>query len=141
MSTKIPGAVDKIADYKFHVAQHLSQAVDEVRRQENKVLLAEGDEQLEATSNLRLRHPDHLSEDTWQAFEPLRDSALKTARAWAIKELAMSLWQYRTRAGRVEPGWLGSPGQTRSPRARSASGQYDQEPLERHPQCDRPWSH
>jgi hypothetical protein len=35
---------------KFHVAQHLSQAVDEVRRQENKALLAEGDEQLKAPS-------------------------------------------------------------------------------------------
>lgn len=105
VSTKIPGAVDKIAYDKFHVAQHLSQAVDEVRRQENKVLLAEGDEQLKGTKYLWLRHPDHLSEDTWQAFEPLRDSALKTARAWAIKELAMSLWQYRTR-GWARRAWL-----------------------------------
>jgi transposase len=52
-----------------------------------------------------LRHPAHLSEDTWQAFEPLRDSALKTARAWAIKELAMSLWKYRTR-GWARRAWL-----------------------------------
>jgi len=105
VSTKIPGAVDKIAYDKFHVAQHLSQTVDEVRRQENKSLLAEGDEQLKGTKYLWLRHPDHLSEDTWQAFEPLRNSALKTARAWAIKELAMSLWKYRTR-GWARRAWL-----------------------------------
>lgn len=105
VGSKIPGARDKIAYDKFHVAQHLSQAVDKVRRQENKLLLAAGDEQLKGSKYLWLRHPDHLSDDAWQAFEPLRESALKTARAWAIKELAMSLWRYRTR-GWARRAWL-----------------------------------
>ena len=105
VGTKIPGGQDKIAYDKFHVAQHLSQAVDQVRRQENRTLLAEGDEQLKGTKYLWLRHPDRLSEETWQAFEPLRESALKTARAWAIKELAMSLWRYQTR-GWARRAWL-----------------------------------
>ena len=105
VGSKIPGARDKIAYDKFHVAQHLSQAVDKVRRQENQALLAKGDRQLKGTKYLWLRHPDRLSDDAWQAFEPLRDSALKTARAWAIKELAMSLWSYRTR-GWAQRAWL-----------------------------------
>ena len=28
------------------------------------------------------------------AFKALRESKLRTARAWAIKQLAMSLWHY-----------------------------------------------
>jgi transposase len=105
VGTKIPGAQDKIAYDKFHVAQHLSQAVDQVRRQENRTLLAAGDEQLKGTKYLWLWHPNRLSDETWQAFEPLRESALKTARAWAIKELAMSLWRYSTR-GWARRAWL-----------------------------------
>jgi len=105
VGSKVPGARDKIAYDKFHIAQHLSQAVDKVRRQENRALLDTGDEQLKGTKYLWLRHPDRLSEDTWQDFEPLRESALKTARAWAIKELAMSLWHYRSR-GWARRAWL-----------------------------------
>jgi transposase len=105
VGSKIPGARDKIAYDKFHVAQHLSQAVDKVRRQENKLLIKAGDEQLKGSKYLWLRHPDRLSDEAWQAFEPLRESALKTARAWAIKELAMSLWRYRTR-GWARRAWL-----------------------------------
>jgi transposase len=105
VGTKIPDAGDKIAYDKFHVAQHLSQAVDKVRRQENRALVAAGDQQLKGTKYLWLWHPDRLSDDTWQAFGPLRESALKTARAWAIKELAMSLWHYRSR-GWARRAWL-----------------------------------
>ena len=36
---------------------------------------------------------------------PLKDSSLKTARAWAIKELARGLWHYRTR-GWARKAWL-----------------------------------
>jgi transposase len=104
----IPGSRDKIAFDKFHVAQHLSQAVDRVRRQENRVLIEEGDEQLKGTKYLWLKHPDRISDEAWSGFESLRQSALKTARAWAIKELAMSLWKYRTRgwARRAWTAWF-----------------------------------
>lgn len=94
---KIPDGERKIAFDKFHVAQHLGQAVDKVRRQENKALVAAGDERLKGTRYLWLFNPDHLSEERWQSFKQLKDSALKTARAWAVKELAMCLWHYRTR--------------------------------------------
>lgn len=101
----IPGAERKIAFDKFHVAQHLSKAVDQVRREENKALLGEGDERLKGTKYLWLRHPDHFQDERWTAFEPLRTSTLRTARAWAIKTLAMELWRYRRR-GWARKAWL-----------------------------------
>lgn len=124
VGAKVPGARDKIAYDKFHVAQHLSQAVDKVRRQENRALLAAGDEQLKGTKYLWLRRSDHLSDESWQAFEPLRESALKTARAWAIKELAMSLWQYRTRgwARRAWNAWLNWASRSRLDPIRQVAG-------------------
>ena len=39
-----------------------------------------------------------------QRFKALRDSTLKTARAWAIKELAMSLWGYVSKTW-ARKGW------------------------------------
>ncbi len=49
----------KIVFDKFHVAQHLGQAVDEVRRKENKALQAKGDKQLVGTRYDWLRNPHH----------------------------------------------------------------------------------
>ncbi len=101
----IPDADRKIAFDKFHVAQHLGKAVDKVRRQEHKALRMVGDETLTGSKYLWLQNPDNISDERWEAFEPLRDSALKTARAWSIKELAMTLWNYRTR-GWARKAWL-----------------------------------
>jgi len=93
----IPGAEKKIAFDKFHVAQHLGDAVDKVRREEHKALKEQGDERLKGSKYLWLQNPDHVSDERWAAFEPLRESSLKTARGWAIKEVAMQLWAYRRR--------------------------------------------
>ena len=88
-------ADSKIVFDKYHVAQHLNEAVDKVRRQENRELLAEGKNWLAGTKYSWLRHPDHFTRRAWRAFAPLRESVLKTARAWALKETAMCLWDLR----------------------------------------------
>ena len=85
----------KIVYDKYHIAAHLAKAVDQVRRAENKRLLALGDERLTGTKYAWLRHPANFSEDAWREFRPLRESDLKTARAWALKETAMRLFDYR----------------------------------------------
>ena len=106
----VPGAQEKIAFDKFHVAQHLGEAVDKVRRGEHKQLLAAGDDRLKGTRYHWLRHPDNVSDRDWNGrFAALRESTLRTARAWAIKEQAMSLWQYRSRAwaGKAWRRWHG----------------------------------
>jgi len=90
----LPSAADKIAFDKFHVAKYLGDAVDKVRRQEHKALTKEGRGDLKGTKYSWLSNPDKLSAKKRREFRELRDSTLKTARAWAIKELAMSLWHY-----------------------------------------------
>lgn len=102
---QIPGAESKIAYDKFHVAQHLSKAVDKVRRDEHRSLLAAGSEALKKTKYLWLKNPESLSPERREILDGLRSCALKTARAWGLKELAMSLWHYRHR-GWARKAWL-----------------------------------
>lgn len=80
---------------KFHIASHLNEAVDKVRRKEHKELLAEGDNTLSGTRQLWLFNPENLSEEQAESFAELRESGLKVARAWAAKELFSRIWTYR----------------------------------------------
>ena len=79
-------AESKIVFDQFHIAKHLGEAVDQVRRQENKQLRAEGDNSLVGTKYDWLRHPANFDPDAWRKFKYLRESNLKTARAWALKQ-------------------------------------------------------
>ena len=96
---RVPEADAKIVFDKFHIAKHLGDAVDQVRRRENRELVSAGNERLKRTKYLWLQNPDRMSAKQWREFAPLRDSRLKVARAWAIKEAAMWLWGY------VRRGW------------------------------------
>ena len=100
----LPGAGEKIAFDPFHVAQHLGKAVDQVRRQEHKALMAEGREDLKGSKYDWLYNPQNMTRQQQQRFQALRQSTLKTARAWAIKELARSLWHYTSRTW-ARKGW------------------------------------
>ena len=79
---------------KFHIAKHLGEAVDKVRRQENKELHAEGDETLKGSRQLWLFNPQNMSAGQRASFAKLKDLNLKVSRAWAIKELFTELWNY-----------------------------------------------
>ena len=79
---------------KFHVAKHLNDAVDQVRRGENKAIKKEGDERLVGTKQLWLYRADNLPEGRVSQFETLKNTELKTARAWAIKEQFRWFWTY-----------------------------------------------
>lgn len=91
----LPLSESKIVFDKFHIAQYLARAVDKVRREENKRLKQAGDERLVGSKYLWLRHPGSFSKKQWRAFEDLRESDLKTARAWALKETAMRLFDFQ----------------------------------------------
>lgn len=91
----VADADTKIVFDKFHIAQHLCQAVDQVRRKENKQLRAEGDQRLVGTRYDWLRNPVNMSVKDRREFAALRNSELKTARAWALKETIMGLYNYR----------------------------------------------
>jgi len=90
----VPEADGKIVFDKFHVAQHLSQAVDRVRRKENKTLRAAGDDRLTGTRYDWLKNPAAMETKDRREFAELKKSGLKTARAWALKETAMSVYGY-----------------------------------------------
>jgi transposase len=90
----LPAAEEKIVYDKFHVAKHLGEAVDQVRRAENKQLRAAGDDRLVGTRYDWLRNPNAMDDLEWREFGALRSSNLKTARAWALKEQAMVVWDY-----------------------------------------------
>jgi transposase len=84
----------EIVHDKFHVSKHLNEAVDQVRRQENKQLKAEGDERLVGTKQLWLYNPANLSKKRMKALKDLKEESLKTARAWAIKHHFRRFWNY-----------------------------------------------
>lgn len=100
----VPGAQEKIAFDKFHVAKYLGEAVDKVRRQEHKALMKEGYEDLKGSKYDWLYNPENMTRKQKIRFKALRESTLKTARAWAIKELAMSLWHYVSKTW-ARKGW------------------------------------
>jgi len=104
----IPGAKEKIAFDKFHVAKYLGDAIDKVRRDEHRALQREGRNDLLRTKHHWLMNPHNMSAKQWRGFRRLRQSTLRTARAWAIREFAMSLWHYTSRgwALRAWKRWL-----------------------------------
>jgi len=94
LRANLPEAEKKIVFDKFHIAKHLSEAVDRVRRRENKTLRAAGDDRLTGTRYDWLRHPAAMEPKDRQEFAALKNSNLKTARAWALKEAVMALFNY-----------------------------------------------
>ena len=100
----VPDAEEKIAFDRFPVAKCLGEAVDKVRRQEHKALMKEGVEDLKGTKYDWLTHRANMSRKQQERFKQLRDSSLKTARAWALKETAMNLWHYVSRTWAYK-GW------------------------------------
>ena len=66
-----------------------------MRRRENRALREAGDERLVGTRYQWLRNPANFNARQWYYFRELRRSNLKTARAWAMKEHILTLWDYR----------------------------------------------
>jgi len=84
---------------KYHISSYLGKAGDQVRRQEHKELMAQGDETLKGTRQLWLYNPENFSPEQRSEFGALKDLHLKVARAWAAKELFTKFWDYQ------EEGW------------------------------------
>lgn len=82
---------------RFHVSQALNQAVDQVRRAENKALLAEGDERLKGTRQTWLFNPKNLQDDRLESLSDLARQNLKTSRAWLHKENFEGFWDMESR--------------------------------------------
>ena len=96
-SLLLPQAETKIVFDRFHIVSHMNHAVDLVRRGENRVLRAAGDERLVGSKPLWLYGTENVPEDRFWDFLSLRQANLKTSRAWAIKETLRALWDMPTR--------------------------------------------
>jgi transposase len=73
----------------------VTHAVDQVRRQEHKVLKARGDECLKGTKHLWLANKENIPGWRKAEFNVIRGTNLKTGRAWAMKESLRKFWSYR----------------------------------------------
>lgn len=90
-------ADNKIVFDRYHVMVHMGTAVDIVRKREHRALRAQGDGSLVGSKYLWLYSEENLPDRHRERFAGLRDTDLKTARAWAIKENLRWLWSYRRR--------------------------------------------
>lgn len=91
---KIPEASEKIVFDRFHVMGHVSKAVDKVRKQEHRQMMAEGDERLKGSKYLWLYGRENVPRKRRLEFAELKRMGLKVGRAWAIKEMLRELWSY-----------------------------------------------
>lgn len=80
----------------FHISQYLVEAVDLVRRKENRQLTKLGKDALKGTRRLWLFNADKLDAEEYGQIEKAQRAATKTGRAWAIKELFREFWGYRS---------------------------------------------
>ncbi len=90
--TNVPDA--EIVHDKFHIAKYLGEAVDKVRRAENKTLKSQGDETLTGSRQLWLYNVENLDDDRYDQLMEIQRADLKTGRAWAIKENFRYFWDY-----------------------------------------------
>jgi len=81
----------------FHVTMKVNQAVDEVRKLEQQAM-AKGDARTEFFRSrfLFLWNAENVPEQRKEEFQQLKAVALKTSRAWAIKENFRDLWRCTT---------------------------------------------
>lgn len=97
-------ADSKICFDRFHVAKLLNDAVNTVRKQENRELAAAGEYVPKGTKYVWAQNPENMPETRRDMFDLLRTCALKAGRAWAIKDAARWLWSYVKR-GWAEKAW------------------------------------
>lgn len=100
----VPDGAKKIVFDRFHIMQHMNEAVDAVRKEENRLLMEDDFDILKGTKYLWLFAEENTPEKMAERFGWIRESNLKTARAWAIKESLRGLWSYQ-RKGWAELYW------------------------------------
>lgn len=90
----VPEPEGKIVFDRYHLMTHMVKAVDEVRKEEHRLLQKEGQETLTGTKYLWLYSRENVPSKKRRLFSMLRQLKLRTARAWAIKESLRELWGY-----------------------------------------------
>lgn len=86
----------KLVHDRFHVAKHLNDAVDKTRREEQRQLLADGDDRVKRARYLFLTNFAELNEDRLVRFAEARAAAVKTTAVWESKEIFRAFWSQPT---------------------------------------------
>lgn len=92
----VPLAAEKIVFDRFHIMKNMNEAVDKVRREEHRELTKKQDDRLKGTKHWWLYSIENVPDKYRRAFRQVRDQALRTSRAWAMKETLRDLWTYRS---------------------------------------------
>jgi transposase len=103
-ATHVPGGRSKIVFDRFHIMQHMNEAVDAVRKEEHRLLMERDIDVLKGSKYLWLAAAENVPESRAEWFAFVRELHLKTGRAWAVKEALRALWQYQ-RKGWAERYW------------------------------------
>jgi len=107
----------EIVHDKFHISKYLNEAVDKVRRWENRLLYKVGDKRLTGSKYYWLQNVENMSDVRKEQFEWLLDQNLKTGKAWAMKTLFRDFWSFtnKTDAQDFFNAWLVSVKELASP--------------------------
>jgi transposase len=90
---------------RFHIAKHMSDAIDEVRRAEVRALRAQGRQPLlTKTRWLLLKRPANQTREQRARLRDLVQHNLRAVRAMLLRELFDPFWHYRSLAW--AEGWL-----------------------------------
>ena len=84
---------------RFHITQHMNEAVDEVRRAESSRLRAHSQQEAQRLKHMRwplLRKGSRVRGKARRRLNALLASKLATARAWELKEAFAHFWKYKS---------------------------------------------
>jgi transposase len=90
---------------RFHISNHLNQAVDQVRRAESTRLRSQSKDAAQRLKHMRwslLRRGSRVRGRAREKLNALLASKLATARAWDLKETFAYFWHYKS------PIWAGA---------------------------------
>jgi len=78
---------------KFHISQHINNAVDLTRRADNRALVKAGDKSLVGTKYTWLKNHAKLSEEEIESIKLMESQGLEVTKAWYLKELFTNFWK------------------------------------------------
>ena len=122
----LPEARRKIVFDKFHKPNISLKLLIWFAGRKNRQLRAGGDDRLTGGRHDWLRHPAKMEPEDRKAFTYLRNSNLKTARAWAPKEAMMAFFEYFCERPPSETlSLVAQPGPSQPPQTNGRKGPDD----------------
>lgn len=94
VSESFPEPGPAVVHDRFHIAKHMNEALNDVRKGEARKLTDANDRTLVGSRQLWLWGEENIPEKRLPEFEKLKKSDLATAEVWAQKENLRRLWDH-----------------------------------------------